>query len=160
MMDIESIIDIPRNIKLIDNSNGRLDIYNHEFVDLVEKEAKLIKKHFSKKQISKLIASKIDGTSVQECIYGTMVGSCNHPDVAKFMITNLDTLITDSLITDDNYFTINVNKRSYQSILSPLEVYISPTSEEELDAVEEDDTVSYPDSYYHRISEVVKWITN
>lgn len=156
MMDIESTIDIPKDIKLIDNSNGLLDIYNHEFVDLVEKEAKLIKKHFSKKQISKLIASKIDGTSVQECIYGTMVGSCNHPDVAKFMITNLDTLITD----DDDYSILNVNKRSYQSILSPLEVYISPTDEEELDAVEEDDTVSYPDSYYHRISEVVKWITN
>lgn len=155
MMDIESIIDIPENIKLIDNSNGLLDIYNHEFVDLVEKEAKLIKKHFSKKQISKLIASKIDGTSVQECIYGTMVGSCNHPDVAKFMITNLDTLITIG-----DYSILDVNRRSYQSILSPLEVYISPTSEEELDADEEDDTVSYPDSYYHRISEVVKWITN
>jgi hypothetical protein len=85
-----------------------------------------------------------------------MVGSCNHPDVAKFMITNLDTLITD----DDDYSILNVNKRSYQSILSPLELYISPTDEEELDAVEEDDTISYPDSYYHRISEVVKWITN
>jgi hypothetical protein len=155
-MDIESVIDIPENIKLIDNSNGLLNIYNHEFVDLVEKEAKLIKKHFSKKQISKLIASKIDGTSVQECIYGTMVGSCNHPDVAKFMITNLDTLITD----DDDYSILDANRRSYQSILSPLEVYISPTDEEELDAVEEDDIVSYPDSYYHRISEVVKWITN
>jgi hypothetical protein len=84
-----------------------------------------------------------------------MVGSCNHPDVAKFMITNLDTLITIG-----DYSILDVNRRSYQSILSPLEVYISPTSEEELDADEEDDTVSYPDSYYHRISEVVKWITN
>jgi hypothetical protein len=156
------LLDLPQHFNLIDNyDKPQLDIYEESFVELVKKECKAIKNYFGKYQINKLIASKIDGQSVTKCIYGTMTGSCNSIDVADFILNELDTLIVANKplysVTD-----FDVYQRSYESLMTPLEVYITPTDKEEAIAYEEeeDGDLIYPDSYYARIREVVNWITN
>jgi hypothetical protein len=156
------LLHLPPHFNLIDNYvKIQLDIYEESFVQLVKKECKAIKNYFGKYQIDRLIASKIEGQSVSKCIYGTMTGSCNSIDVANFILNELDTLIVANKPVDyvDSF---NVYNRSYESLMTPLEVYIMPTDKEEVIAVEEEEggELVFPDSYYARISEVVNWITN
>jgi hypothetical protein len=158
--DKESLIlDIPSHFKLIPFNKKHFNIYEESFVNLVKKECELIKKHFTEAQIDKLIASKIDGESTSACVYGTMVGDCNTPEVANFIIDNLDTLIVSNTSVGD-LPGIDVYNRSFESLMTPLEQYITPTAEEDYNMYwnEETGEDEYPDSYYERIREVVNWI--
>lgn len=49
---------------------------NDILLDLVVKEATKLKKFATKKEISKLDITKLDGTHVNYCVYGQLTGDC------------------------------------------------------------------------------------
>ncbi len=148
MSETVEYIQIPEYIKLIHAKD--VDIDSAEFEQLVKKECKAIKKYFTAEQIDKLSLYNIDGDSVSRCVYGTMLGSCNSPEVADFIINNLDTLIYGIKMDIKQFDIFN---RSFESILTPMEFYITPFKWE----YDRDDGL-YTEPYYGRIKNVLNWI--
>ncbi len=143
-------IQIPDHIKLI--HADEVDIDSVEFEQLVKNECKAIRNYFTQQQIDSLSLYSIDGDSVNRCVYGTMVGSCNSPEIADFIINNLDTLVCDTKIDIKEF---DITNRSFESILTPMETYIIPERWEYSDGDEE---YYYKNSYYKRIQNVLNWI--
>lgn len=138
------VINIPSNSTLLLQDEDLLE--KESFKSLIKKECELIKKHFTKDEKNKIIFEKIYGDSVQSCIYGLMVGNCNDERVTEFIINNLDTFCVDDIYTDE----IETNYRSGY-LLTPMEYYITPTSEEY-------DLGKNIDSYNERKKNVYKWL--
>jgi hypothetical protein len=158
------ILEIPEHFTLIQNyDKSKVNVYDEKFVESVKKECELIREFFTEEEIDRLIADHVDGQSPTQCIYGTMVGHCNHPRVADFILNKLDTLLVANKPVDQiKLIGLDVYDRSFESIYTPLEHYISPTDEEEKEAWFDEDIENdiFPDSYYERIRDVVKWIKN
>ncbi len=150
MSEISEYIEIPNHIKLIYVDD--VDIDSPEFEELVKKECKAIRNCFTQEQIDKLSLYSIDGDSVSRCVYGTMLGSCNSPEVADFIINNLDTLIYDLKLDIKEFDIFN---RSFESILTPMETYIKPF---EWEYQENEVNHGFAESYYKRIANVLNWI--
>lgn len=128
-----------------------------DFLALVEKEAKLIKEHFTKEEIEKITVNKIDGDSEYRCIYGTMVGTCNSKRVLNFIKNNIDLLIRCFRRPGDNSISfkkVDFEQRSYQYFVTPLEEYIISN---EFDEFDED---GYNLSVQERINHAINLITS
>lgn len=99
-----------------------------ELFPLVEKEVALIKQNFAKEEIEKLRVRHIDPNMADECIYGTMTGSCNSERVVEFIENNLPTIVKVGEVRDyeigDDY---DPEIRSYY-FMTPLEEYIYDNS--------------------------------
>lgn len=153
------VIKLPKRIKQLRQKEELLQ--DSSFVELVKKECELIRQHFSQEEIDKIELSTINGADVKKCIYGQMLGNCNHPKVANFIVDNLDTVCLEH---QEEINTIDVKARSFQSLYTPLEHYISPTKVEEW-ALDDElngelENKSELDNYYARIQQVYNWLKN
>lgn len=152
--DMEAlVIELPSHIIQVDQEFQNIN--DPELIKEVKEECRLIKEYFSKEEIGRLKLAYLDGEDVHKCVYGQMIGNCNSPKVANFIVNNLNVVYT-SLIYD-NIQTIKLDHRS-SYWLTPLEYYITPTEQESEWFDEETDL--YPDSYYERLRNVYNWIKN
>lgn len=121
---------------------------------LVEKEAKLIRKNFTLEEIKKLQLHLIDGDSQEQCVYGLMVGTCNSDRVYDFIKNNVNVLIKSFRFNSNDIDNINVEERTHNYFVTPLEEYIITQDFDELDEDGSNNDV------FHRIEEVYNWIMN
>jgi len=126
-----------------------------DFLDLVKTEAKLIKQHFTSKEINKLDTDIVDGDSETSCIYGLMVGTCNSARVNDFIVDNLDVLIRSKNFKDPEFNEFIPKDRTFLYYMTPLEEYITPK-----DSDNDPDNLDkwYSDAYYDRVEQVINWI--
>jgi len=150
-----SYYTIPDYMEIL--QQDEVNIYEEDFVKLVQEECKLIPQHFTSEEIDKVFNSEINGESSSECVYGTMVGDCNNKKVSDFIINNLSTITVanDSATFDNKIFL--PEDRTFVSIMTPVELYITPRESEIYEDLE-DESNEYANSYYDRIKDVVKWI--
>jgi hypothetical protein len=151
MEEDEMIFEIKPDTKFV-SGDYLWDKYD-EFVDLVKKECKSIKQHFTQEQIDKLYDTKIYGDDPYRCIYGIMTGNCNSNQAAEFIVNNLDVLVEHEANTNEIY-AFPSGERTYSVFQTPMEQYITPFEDEYSDV----DVSDYKDSYWDRINEVLNWI--
>lgn len=99
--------------------------------ELVKEEAKLIREHATKKQISNLSFFRLNGRSPQNCIYGQMTGNCFSKEATKLIhlcaprvykgddMDDLDSLILNGKL-DKKANRQNANDLHW----SPIEIFI------------------------------------
>jgi hypothetical protein len=145
--------DFPMHISFITSEDFWGNITLAE--ELVKKECKLIKEFFTEEERDKLkfiSYQKIDGDSPNECIYGTMLGTCNHPRVMDFILDKLDVVIDSHFIKNPRMCDGRdmVTQRAV-FFVTPLEEYIMPQDDEYI-------IDGYKYSYYERVEKVLNWI--
>jgi hypothetical protein len=121
---------------------------------LVEQEAKLIKKHFTSEEIDKLQFEIIDGDSKENCIYGLMTGTCNSSRVYNFIKNNLNVLIKSFGSNVNTIDNIDIENRSHDYFVTPLEEYIITQDFDKTDEEGDNNDVLF------RIEKVLNWIKN
>lgn len=114
-------------------------ISEEELKRLALKECQLIVDNFNPTEINRLWDNIIDPSITDECIYGTMTGSCNSPRVFDF-INTLETVIK---YKDMENFNKNIRSLYY---MTPLETFIY-IDEEEKEAADWDEDLTYEEQY-------------
>lgn len=100
------------------------NITDRDFQEAVLIEAKNLRKHATKSEISNLEAELVDAVVAHTCIYGQMTGHCDSPRAVELMhlccerICTIDLQLNGVITADHRRDSI---KRSF---FSPIEVYI------------------------------------
>ena len=123
-----------------------------ELFELAKPEMDEIVKAFGATKVYELLDAKIEGDSLNGCIYGHLTGSCNSPEAVKFISKNVKVHIYHYR---NKKLPIGTRSGKY---FTPLEEFIFPSKVEYMfDDVEE---IYSMDSYLERINKVKEYLKN